>query len=276
MSESFGIPPKILREYVVFPLSKTKKGITLLAEQPSEDLRDRLQFVLNAPIQLVAAERSEILEQIELCCGKSSAVPIPSQSPIAAQSGVSMMLLSVDEVARVDAEMGEMHLSCPQCGHCERVNDVGKWMLNQGQNVFARFTCPACQHVFDGAAHLRSGSGPVSAPAPTVVLISPAEGADRSPVPKKTGPGFWTRLARPFAISRYASKVAAKVRDTHPQRASGLYDHEDYLRQLGEEIHSLYGFQGMVDVFNSVKQRKGSGPMSELNRIWNRVGDWQA
>jgi len=281
LTDTFGIPESILRDSVVFPLSKVNGVITLLAEEPDDSSRQKLEFILNTGIQLVAAPRGEILEHIERCCGKIASPPQASgrTDPSSTAGVVTSMVISVDEIARIDAAMGELHLQCPKCGHRERVNDAGKLMLHQGRNVFARYSCPGCKHVYDGAAHLFSGNAPVEAG--TLVTASPsiqshAIEVEDTPAPKKPGPSLWTSFTRPFAISGYAAKIAAKVRDTHPHRPSGLYDHEEYLRRLGEEIHAKYGFQGMVDVFNSVRQRKGTGPMSELTRIWNNVGDWQA
>lgn len=82
------------------------------------------------------------------------------------------------------------------------------------------------------------------------------------------------RIWRSIALSMYASKITAKVRDTNPSRASGLYDHEPYLQNLGRKIHARYGLQGMMDVFQIVEKRKGRGVTSELGRIWRTVEDW--
>lgn len=60
-------------------------------------------------------------------------------------------LISIADIERNDQEMGEMYLHCPNCGEDERINDMGKLMLKQGNNVFANYTCKKCGTVFDGA-----------------------------------------------------------------------------------------------------------------------------
>lgn len=101
-----------------------------------------------------------------------------------------------------------------------------------------------------------------------VDLSTPSE-----PRPPESG-SLLGRIWRSIVLSRYASRITAKVRDTNPSRASGLYDHEPYLQALGRKIHVRYGLQGMKDVFLIVEKRKGRGVTSELGRIWRTVGDW--
>ncbi len=64
-------------------------------------------------------------------------------------------LISVGDVQRNDQKMGEMYLHCPRCGEEERINDMGKLMLNQGNNIFANYKCKICGLVFDGAKNIK-------------------------------------------------------------------------------------------------------------------------
>jgi DNA-directed RNA polymerase subunit RPC12/RpoP len=75
----------------------------------------------------------------------------PAAQP--AQPGITSQLLSIDDIQRNDQEMGEMYLHCPKCGEEERINDMGKMMLKQGNNVFANYKCKKCGVAFDGAKH---------------------------------------------------------------------------------------------------------------------------
>jgi hypothetical protein len=74
----------------------------------------------------------------------------------------SMGVVSVEEIQRIDKEMGELYLHCPKCGNEERINDMGKLMLKKGNNVFAKYPCKKCGTVFNGARHTRHGTGPES------------------------------------------------------------------------------------------------------------------
>lgn len=86
-------------------------------------------------------------------------VPPPGAAkPASSGPGFRSVFVSVADIERIDREMGELYLHCPHCGEEERINDVGKLMLAQGNNVFAQYACKKCGTVFDGAQNLRKRS----------------------------------------------------------------------------------------------------------------------
>lgn len=96
------------------------------------------------------------------------------------------------------------------------------------------------------------------------------------PLSKISATGKGSRGGSFAGLDRYADTIAAKVRNTDPCQAAGLYDHETAIRKLGQEINASHDFKGMQYVWRAVKDLKGPGATSELTRIWNGVGRWQA
>lgn len=82
--------------------------------------------------------------------GSGSAQPPTSTG----MSDVVSATLNLDQIQHSH----ELQFSCPQCGRVERVNNVGQAMLEKGVNVLARFECPECEHVFDGASQIERNS----------------------------------------------------------------------------------------------------------------------
>ena len=94
--------------------------------------------------------------------------------------------------------------------------------------------------------------------------------------------GFWSWLSRLFAedrsswnLKQYAQAIANKVTNKTPCEDSGLEAHRNDIRSLGQEINDKFGFEGMQEAWHAIHRGMGSGPCSDLTRIWDGVGRWQ-
>jgi len=70
---------------------------------------------------------------------------------------------SAEQFSRNAAELGEMYFDCPHCGHCERLNDVGKAVYKTNPFQFKEFPCVKCEEEFDAAPRMKFGACPTSA-----------------------------------------------------------------------------------------------------------------
>ena len=60
-----------------------------------------------------------------------------------------------------------------------------------------------------------------------------------------------------------------------PGQETGLEYNKELVRTLGEEINAKFGFEGMQNVWHHIRASKGPTATSDLNRIWDRIGQWQ-
>jgi|GEM_PF-4290613 len=68
---------------------------------------------------------------------------------------------SVD-LDRASQKMGELYFQCPNCGTYERVNDVGKVMLQQNPTYFTKINCIDCNHEYNARERIQKGTMPTN------------------------------------------------------------------------------------------------------------------
>jgi hypothetical protein len=54
----------------------------------------------------------------------------------------------------------EMYFDCSKCGHCERVNNVGKTSFQGNPSSFRNTPCSKCGHSFDAGPRVKFGQCP--------------------------------------------------------------------------------------------------------------------
>ena len=62
--------------------------------------------------------------------------------------------------------------------------------------------------------------------------------------------------------------------DIYNKYGSFLGEGEDHSRVVGNKINQIYGFNGMVDVCDNIKDLIGIASGRELEMAWNNIGDW--
>lgn len=117
--------------------------------------------------QLAASHAINPKSQMEVANLPSKPLGITSNSP-PKQPAFSSQFISIADIQRNDQEMGEMYLQCPKCSTDERINDMGKWELKRGNNVFANYQCKKCGTIFDGAKHTISCDHEPPVPSPAI------------------------------------------------------------------------------------------------------------
>ncbi|NQT15684.1 MAG: hypothetical protein HQ582_23205 [Planctomycetes bacterium] len=73
----------------------------------------------------------------------------------------------------------------------------------------------------------------------------------------------------------YSDALAALVGELVQWEMTGLEHNKEYVRGLGEEINTKFGFKGMQKVWHEVYAMRGPQATSDLTRIWAGVGRWQ-
>ena len=96
---------------------------------------------------------------------------------------------------------------------------------------------------------------------PTTVEQKPLAAAD----PRAS----WTEPAQ------YANALIDLVGQPVQWESTGLEKNKVHVRLLGEEINQKFGLKGMQLVWELVRRAKGPSATSDLNRIWDGVGQWQ-
>jgi hypothetical protein len=92
------------------------------------------------------------------------AAPKPSSYPDPSADKIAVISIStnIDEIKSLEEEPGEMFFVCPQCGHCGRLNDVGKILWKSNPTSFTNHVCSECHHQFDAGPQLRFGNCPAT------------------------------------------------------------------------------------------------------------------
>ena len=73
---------------------------------------------------------------------------------------MSVVSFTTEEANKVSDAMGEMYFDCPRCGHCERINNLGKMALQRSPTIFRNTKCVKCGEVFDAAPRAKFGECP--------------------------------------------------------------------------------------------------------------------
>jgi len=76
-------------------------------------------------------------------------------------------------------------------------------------------------------------------------------------------------------LDKYATMLVALVGKPEPLKETGLERNKDYVKELGKEIDSKWGFGGMQEACEFVRIRKGPSATSDLGRIWHGIGQWR-
>jgi hypothetical protein len=50
----------------------------------------------------------------------------------------------------------------------------------------------------------------------------------------------------------------------------------DDVREIGREINAAYGYDGMVNVCDSIRAKFGASPARTLEYTWDGIGEWQS
>lgn len=192
----------------------------------------------------------------------ASAVAAPPASAPAATGGPGFRstFVSVAEIERIDREMGELYLHCPHCAEEERINDVGKLMLKQGNNVFAAYPCKKCGIVFDGAQHMRK-LDPV--PARGEGSTSEAAGLAARPGPAPAGGAIDLEDFAILIFGPFAEKWPAAL------RSQGVQGQMIVRQRLDELAWPARQVRGMTLIFaHCIPSRKGQGKSEQDMREW--------
>lgn len=81
-----------------------------------------------------------------------------SQKPGNLSSG--FVAFNSDDLDRASKKMGELYFQCPNCGAYERVNDVGKVMLQHNPTYFTSINCIECNHQYNARERIQKGTIP--------------------------------------------------------------------------------------------------------------------
>jgi hypothetical protein len=93
---------------------------------------------------------------------KTAIIPTKTthQAQQASQNGhflITQLSFSAEELEQNANTYGEMYFNCPGCGHCERVNDIGKAILKTNPFAWKTYKCLKCGHTFDAAPRIKFG-----------------------------------------------------------------------------------------------------------------------
>ena len=66
------------------------------------------------------------------------------------------------DLDRASRQMGELYFQCPNCETYERVNDIGKLMLQQNPTYFTSVNCIECNHEYNARDRIQKGTIPSS------------------------------------------------------------------------------------------------------------------
>lgn len=53
-----------------------------------------------------------------------------------------------------------MYFDCPECGFCDRINNMGKVMLKANPAALSSVDCKKCGHKFDAGPRVKFGKCP--------------------------------------------------------------------------------------------------------------------
>src|SRR5436190_10947139 len=137
----------------------------------------------------------------------------PPSTPAApkASAPIGVQSFTSEQVSRNAAELGEMYFDCPHCGHCERLNDVGKTIYKSNPFQFKEYSCLKCKKKFDAAPRMKFGTCPTSGaaaagPSPLAAQVkfkkkwSKMDGGTMSTYEEFTGPN--EQAAKAFLNTR--------------------------------------------------------------------------
>lgn len=81
----------------------------------------------------------------------------PSAEPNQPMRFVTFSSFDADRAAE---ELGEMYFQCPKCGTYERVNNIGKMLLQSDPTYFTQIECIKCKHPYNARVRLQKGKCP--------------------------------------------------------------------------------------------------------------------
>ena len=171
--------PESVQEPLCPPITPPKSSAAKPALNPSASQYKAITFVCSCGKRLQTKMENAGKRLKCPACAQGNIVPsIASSNPIQSQPAPTsaktltsptpvppptIQSFSTEEVSRNAEELGEMYFDCPHCGHCERLNDVGKTLYKANPFQFKDYACLKCKKQFDAAPRMKFGICPTNA-----------------------------------------------------------------------------------------------------------------